>query len=117
MAAIHAAQIVLEGTTETDGSIKLTDGGQKALQDAYCANPGRLWLMQPGHSARIKTARESAEWPPEERLRQLMSAADFSAKVHQHLHSNGLHEQLCYAKDQLAAPSSSALAAALTAKS
>lgn len=109
MALMPDDQIVLRGTTDGKGAIQLDAEGQEKLQRAYCEQPGRLWVMQPGYCARLAVVTESAQWTGDERLRHLMSAADFSADVHASSHSEGLPEQVRYAKDVLQTESAAML--------
>lgn len=107
MAMIEPENVVLQGKTDASGAIALNAAEQKTLQEAYCAQPGRLWLMQPGHCARLSVAKESTDWNDEEKLRQYMSATDFSAKVRDH--SDGMREQRKYAKELMQTQTSSSL--------
>ncbi|TAL20891.1 MAG: type VI secretion system tip protein VgrG [Aquabacterium sp.] len=105
MALLDPEDIVLQGQTDANGTMPLSAAEQLTLQKAYCAHPGRLWLMYPGHCARLDVAHESPEWTNDERLRHLMGAADFSAEVHRYAGSEGLQEQLRYARELLESPS------------
>jgi hypothetical protein len=46
----------------------------------------------------INVAGEKPDWTPDEKLRHAMSASDFSSDLHTHRHSDGLNDEIHYAK-------------------
>lgn len=47
----------------------------------------------------MTVSRQRADWTPEERLAQALSAADYSHDVHPHRYSDGFLEERRYAKE------------------
>jgi hypothetical protein len=98
MALIEPEDIVLQGVSSADGKLDLSADQQTTLQDAYCQHPGRLWLMYLGHAVRISVAKEAADWTEETRLRHQLSASDFSDDTYLSEYSDGMREDLNYAR-------------------
>ena len=98
---VEDKQIVTSGETDAEGRVVFDAEQQKTVAQAYCQNPGRTWLMYPGHSVQINLATEDPSWTKDQKLLHAMSAADFSADVHPHRTSDGLNDEIRHARKTL----------------
>jgi type VI secretion system secreted protein VgrG len=109
MAWIEDEQLIAAGESDQSGHICLDAAQKKALSEAYCRHPNDIWLVYPGHAVKVNVDQEHADWSPDEKLLQAMSAADFSVDVHAHRHQAGSRDELQYARQATQTQSDQAL--------
>ncbi|MES2758955.1 MAG: type VI secretion system Vgr family protein [Pseudomonadota bacterium] len=90
---------VLTGRTDQDGKIQLSASEEERLAQAYCSNPGRTWLVYPGHTVLLKVTIESTDWDEREKLLQAMNAADLSPDLHASIFDEGARAHAKYGQE------------------
>lgn len=112
LAWVEDKRLVLQGVSNENGEVELTDEEQKTLATAYSADPSRLWLVYPANVVRIEVTEESDDWDDNDRLLVALDAADFSADRHGTRHADGAPAQIAHAQDKYEATESSEVFAA-----
>lgn len=109
MGVISNDAVLLDGETDAQGLVQLSEGQQKTLGKAYQAHPNSLWLLYPGQAVQLSAEVQDPEWSDEVKLRQALNAADFSADTHAHLNNSDAAEDVKNAKRVLEARNATSL--------
>ncbi len=109
MGMVEDSQVIASGQTNDSGKMQLDAAQQKVVAKAYCSSPSGTWVVYPGHAVQLNVAEEQADWSADEKLRHIMSASDFSADLHSYRLSDGLNEEIQYAKTAVKVSGDSAL--------
>jgi type VI secretion system VgrG family protein len=91
-------QLVASGTTDGQGRLNLDAGQEQEVARAYCQQPNNVWLVHPGHAVRLSVAAQAADWTHDDKLRHALNASDFSGDLHASRYSEGIENQIRYAK-------------------
>lgn len=91
-------QLIASGTTDGQGRLNLDAGQEQEVARAYCQQPNSIWLVHPGHAVRLSVAAQAADWTHDDKLRHALSASDFSGDLHASRYSDGIENQIRYAK-------------------
>jgi hypothetical protein len=78
---VHPEDVLVEGTTDEEGRVKLTEEQEEALGEHYFKTPGCLWIAYPGHCAQLNVEPESPDWSKEEQLMRALAALGYSDEV------------------------------------
>ncbi|MFM0157469.1 type VI secretion system Vgr family protein [Paraburkholderia sediminicola] len=76
--ALMSSDFVLQGKSDTNGKLTLSDADQKTLHDAYNGTPGQIWLVYPGQVRQLALTRESDDWSDRDRLYEALDAMGYS---------------------------------------
>ena len=102
---IDEKSLVAEGETDENGKIVLSDDQEKALEQAFRAHVGSIWLVYPGQTALLAGVQESSDWSPEDKMLHALDAADFTDQREQTRYADPVRPNLSYAKEALRASS------------
>lgn len=81
MDAFPPADLVLQGRTDGNGHVALSDAEQEVFAKAYQESPGGIWLVYPGRAVPVSVVEQAADDSQEDQLVRAMSAAGFSPDV------------------------------------
>src|SRR5690606_2600727 len=101
MALVAEDSVLLQGRTDAEGKIKMTDADQELVADAYCQSPRNIWLMYPGQAARISVVEEGDDMNEEQKAVNAMSAAGFSPDVRTYVSNTHVLGEMEYAMESL----------------
>lgn len=78
---VDPEDVLVEGTTDDEGRVKLTKEQEDMLGEHYFKSPGCLWISYAGHCAQLNVEPESPEWSKEEQLMRALAALGYSDEV------------------------------------
>ncbi len=77
-AALMSSDVVLSGTSDTDGRVTLSDAQQQQLREQYNEHPNNLWIIYDSHVRKIEIAKYDENWNQTQQQFHAMDALGYS---------------------------------------
>jgi type VI secretion system secreted protein VgrG len=76
--ALWSEDLLLQGTTDDQGSLNLDAGAQLQLRLAYDQAPGQYWIVSEGHVHRLELTVNPGDWTEQQSMTQALDAMGYS---------------------------------------
>ena len=76
--ATQSSVVVLAGTSDGAGNIKLSTSEEKVLHDAWNKKPNDLWLVHEGQAHQLVLSREREGWTDDQKMNEALDAMGYS---------------------------------------
>jgi type VI secretion system secreted protein VgrG len=80
--AFATDKIILEGESDADGKVVLSDADEKKLKAAYNQAPNHLWLVYAGQVREFIITKESESWTDQQKLYHALDAMGYSDQLY-----------------------------------
>lgn len=80
--ALRTEKIILEGESDTEGKVILSEAEEKTLKDAYNKNPNQLWLVYGGQVREFMVTLASDDWTDQQKFHHALDAMGYSDQLY-----------------------------------